>query len=39
MKLKDASLLRSQAYLNGEWVGAASGATHQVVNPATLEKL
>jgi succinate-semialdehyde dehydrogenase/glutarate-semialdehyde dehydrogenase len=39
MKLKDPSLLRTQAYINGEWVGAASGATHDVENPATREKL
>jgi len=39
MKLKDPGLLRNQAYLNGQWVSAASGATHDVFNPATREKL
>src|SRR6185312_415842 len=31
--------LRTQAFLNGEWVNATSGATHEVLNPATREKL
>src|ERR1700694_3701877 len=31
-KLKDAALLRNQAYLNGAWLGAAS--TFDVTNPA-----
>jgi succinate-semialdehyde dehydrogenase/glutarate-semialdehyde dehydrogenase len=39
MHLKDPTLLRTQAFLNGEWVNAASGATHEVLNPATGEKL
>ena len=39
MQLKDPSLLRTQAFLNGEWVNAASLATHDVHNPATHEKL
>lgn len=34
-KLKDKSLLRNEAYLDGEWVGADSGATIAVVNPST----
>ena len=34
MKLKDASLLRTQAYINGEWVGAAGGRSFAVHNPA-----
>jgi succinate-semialdehyde dehydrogenase/glutarate-semialdehyde dehydrogenase len=39
MHLKDPTLLRTQAFLNGEWVNAASGATHPVLNPATRDKL
>ena len=39
MHLKDPTLLRTQAFLNGEWVNAAGGATHAVSNPATGEKL
>jgi succinate-semialdehyde dehydrogenase / glutarate-semialdehyde dehydrogenase len=35
MKLKDPQLLREKAYLNGEWVGADSGAVFEVTNPAT----
>jgi len=35
MKLKDPQLLREKAYLNGEWVGADSGASFEVTNPAT----
>lgn len=35
MKLKDPQLLREKAYLNGEWVGADSGASFEVRNPAT----
>lgn len=31
-KLNDANLLRNQAYINGEWVGAAG--TFNVINPA-----
>ena len=31
-KLNDANLLRNQAYINGEWVGAAG--TFNVTNPA-----
>jgi len=33
-KLKDPSLLITQAYIAGEWVGADSGATLDVTNPA-----
>lgn len=29
------SLIRTQAYVNGQWVNAASGATFDVINPAT----
>ncbi|MBN3858511.1 NADP-dependent succinate-semialdehyde dehydrogenase [Paraburkholderia sp. Ac-20340] len=35
MNLKDASLLKNAAYINGEWQGAEDGATLDVVNPAT----
>jgi succinate-semialdehyde dehydrogenase/glutarate-semialdehyde dehydrogenase len=35
MRLKDPQLLREKAYLNGEWVGADSGAVFEVTNPAT----
>ena len=34
MKLKDASLLRTQSYINGKWVGAADGRSFAVHNPA-----
>jgi succinate-semialdehyde dehydrogenase / glutarate-semialdehyde dehydrogenase len=39
MHLKDPTLLRTQAFLNGEWVNAANHATVDVLNPATAEKL
>ncbi len=39
MQLKDRSLFRSQAYVNGKWVDADSGATFAVTNPATGETL
>ncbi|MCX5538795.1 NADP-dependent succinate-semialdehyde dehydrogenase [Paraburkholderia sp. CNPSo 3076] len=35
MNLKDASLLQTSAYINGEWQGAEDGATFEVKNPAT----
>jgi succinate-semialdehyde dehydrogenase/glutarate-semialdehyde dehydrogenase len=35
MKLKDASLLRQQAFVAGAWVHADSGQTTAVTNPAT----
>ncbi|CDG85843.1 NAD-dependent succinate-semialdehyde dehydrogenase [Janthinobacterium agaricidamnosum] len=35
LQLKDASLLRQQAYLNGAWVDADSGQTFDVSNPAS----
>ncbi|MBS0365769.1 MAG: NADP-dependent succinate-semialdehyde dehydrogenase [Proteobacteria bacterium] len=35
VKLKDPSLLRTQALIDGKWVNAAGGATHPVTNPAT----
>jgi succinate-semialdehyde dehydrogenase/glutarate-semialdehyde dehydrogenase len=33
--LKDATLLRQQCYVNGEWIDARGGATHAVTDPAT----
>src|SRR2546423_1599350 len=39
MKLRDPELLRSRAFIGGKWVDALSGATHQVVNPATREPI
>ena len=39
MHLKDPTLLRTQAFIQGEWVNAANHATHEVHNPATREKL
>lgn len=33
--LNDKSLLKSQAYVNGKWVGARSGKTFEVQDPAT----
>ena len=37
LSLKDPRLLRMQAFVNGQWVGADSGATIAVANPATRE--
>ncbi len=39
MKLTDSSLLRMQAYIGGKWESADGGGTHDVVNPATREKI
>ena len=39
MKLHDPDLLRTRAFIGGQWVDAASGATHPVLNPATHEPL
>jgi succinate-semialdehyde dehydrogenase/glutarate-semialdehyde dehydrogenase len=39
MHLKDPTLLRTQAYINGDWVNADNHGTHAVSNPATREKL
>src|SRR5579862_6738848 len=39
MKLRDPELLRTRAFIGGEWVTAASGATHEVKNPASGEVL
>ncbi|MGU3780767.1 NADP-dependent succinate-semialdehyde dehydrogenase [Burkholderia metallica] len=35
LALKDPSLFRQQAYVNGEWQGATNGETFEVRNPAT----
>jgi len=37
MNLKDSGLLKSQCYIDGQWVGADNGATRKVHNPATGE--
>ncbi|MGE5650221.1 NADP-dependent succinate-semialdehyde dehydrogenase [Noviherbaspirillum sp. UKPF54] len=37
LQLKDPSLLRMQAYLNGQWCDADNGETFAVTNPATGE--
>ncbi|MDB5908745.1 MAG: succinate-semialdehyde dehydrogenase, partial [Massilia sp.] len=37
LNLKDPSLLRQQAYINGEWCDANDGSTFNVTNPATGE--
>jgi succinate-semialdehyde dehydrogenase/glutarate-semialdehyde dehydrogenase len=39
LNLKDPSLLRQQAYIDGEWCDAIEGATVTVHNPATGEAL
>ena len=39
MKLTDSTLLRMQAYIDGKWENANGGATRDVVNPATGEKI
>lgn len=39
MKLKDPTLLRQQAYLNGVWCDADEGERFAVVNPATGETI
>ncbi|WP_444932112.1 NAD-dependent succinate-semialdehyde dehydrogenase [Microbulbifer sp. SSSA002] len=35
LKLKNSALLRSQSYINGQWIDADSGATFDVLDPAT----
>jgi succinate-semialdehyde dehydrogenase/glutarate-semialdehyde dehydrogenase len=35
MHLKDATLFKQQAYVDGAWVAADSGATFEVTNPST----
>ena len=39
LQLKDPTLLRQQAYINGTWSDADNGETHPVTNPATGEQL
>ena len=39
LKLNDSSLLRSQLYIDGNWVDADNGATMGVLNPATREEI
>ncbi|SFB24300.1 succinate-semialdehyde dehydrogenase / glutarate-semialdehyde dehydrogenase [Collimonas sp. OK607] len=39
MQLKDPSLFRQQAYINGEWCNADKGGSHAVTNPATGETI
>jgi succinate-semialdehyde dehydrogenase / glutarate-semialdehyde dehydrogenase len=39
MDLKDTTLLRTQAFIDGKWLDADGGATRPVLNPATGEKL
>ncbi|QGZ40468.1 succinate-semialdehyde dehydrogenase/glutarate-semialdehyde dehydrogenase [Pseudoduganella flava] len=39
MQLKDPTLLRQQAYVNGQWADADNGESIVVTNPATREKL
>ncbi|MFV0477315.1 MAG: NAD-dependent succinate-semialdehyde dehydrogenase [Parahaliea sp.] len=35
LSLKDHNLLKTQAYINGQWINAASGKTFAISNPAT----
>lgn len=35
MKISDKGLLRTQAYIDGQWIDADSGATQDVLDPAT----
>ncbi|MBK5255419.1 MAG: NAD-dependent succinate-semialdehyde dehydrogenase [Vicinamibacteria bacterium] len=37
--LSDSSLLRTQAYVGGRWIGANSGAITVITNPATLRQI
>jgi len=37
LSLSDPSLLKNQAYVNGQWIDADNGATFPVTNPATGE--
>ncbi len=39
MNISDQGLLRTQAYVNGEWIDADSGDTLAVLNPATGEAI
>ncbi|KAI1367877.1 aldehyde dehydrogenase [Xylaria arbuscula] len=35
LKLSDADLFRNSAYVNGEWIGAKSGKTFEIIDPGT----
>ena len=39
LTLNDPDLLRQQAYIDGQWVDADSGATFPVIDPATGEAI
>jgi len=39
MNISDKTLLRTQAYVGGQWIDADSGATQAVTNPATGETI
>ena len=39
MQITDQGLLRTQAYVNGQWIDADSGETLPVLNPATGETI
>lgn len=39
IQLRDAGLLRTQAYIDGEWVAGEQGETFAVINPATGEEI
>ena len=39
MKLNEPSLLRTQAYVDGQWIDAANGETLSVINPSSFETL
>jgi succinate-semialdehyde dehydrogenase/glutarate-semialdehyde dehydrogenase len=39
MQISDKGLLKTQAYVNGQWIDADSGDTHPVTNPATGETI
>jgi succinate-semialdehyde dehydrogenase / glutarate-semialdehyde dehydrogenase len=39
MQLTDQKLLRTQCFVNGEWIDAADGRTSTVTNPASGEKI
>jgi succinate-semialdehyde dehydrogenase/glutarate-semialdehyde dehydrogenase len=39
MKLRDPELLRTRAFIGGQWVEADGGKTHPVVNPASHQEL
>lgn len=39
LTLKDAALLRQQAFINGEWCAAANGQSYSVTNPSTGDRV